>query len=136
MRFKQAGWRALLLTAVFISFAAGWLTGRWTGGDTYTIVAEYLTPAPSAYVQPAVTAQAHPGSTSSEADAAYPININTCSAEELMLLPSIGETRAQKIIEYRLQRGAFYHIADIMEVSGIGQAIFDQIRGLITVGDP
>jgi competence protein ComEA len=62
------------------------------------------------------------------------ININTASSEELDSLPGIGPTTAQKIIDYRIQHGDFQQIEDIMNVSGIGPATFDDIKDLITVG--
>jgi competence protein ComEA len=61
------------------------------------------------------------------------ININTASLEELDTLPGIGPTIAQRIIDYREQNGAFSTIEEIMDVSGIGPATFDNIKDLITV---
>ena len=63
------------------------------------------------------------------------VNINTASLEELDTLPGIGPTTAQKIIDYREANGAFARIEDIVNVSGIGSATFEDIKDLITVGD-
>ncbi len=60
------------------------------------------------------------------------VNINTCTKEELMTLPGIGEVLAQRIIEYR-QGNPFRTIEDIMNVSGIGDKKFESIKDLITV---
>jgi len=60
------------------------------------------------------------------------VNINTATLEELIALPSIGPTTAQKIIDYRDTNGAFSTIEDIMNVSGIGPSIFEDIKDLIT----
>lgn len=62
------------------------------------------------------------------------ININTASAEELDKLPGIGPSTAEKIISYRQSNGLFASIDDIKNVSGIGDATFDDIKTLITVG--
>lgn len=59
------------------------------------------------------------------------ININTASKEELMNLPSIGESKADKIIEYR-KTNIFNTIDDIKNVSGIGESIFNKIKDYIT----
>ncbi|MFN8382417.1 MAG: ComEA family DNA-binding protein [Anaerolineales bacterium] len=61
------------------------------------------------------------------------ININTASLEELDSLPGIGPTTAQRIIDYRTENGPFTTIDEIMDVSGIGPATFDEIKNLITV---
>jgi competence protein ComEA len=62
------------------------------------------------------------------------ININTATAEELDTLPGVGEVTAAKIVEYRQQHGPFRTVEDIMDVPGIGEAKFDAMRELITVG--
>lgn len=61
------------------------------------------------------------------------INLNSASKAELEDLPGIGEVLAQRIIDYRTQRGPFRAIEDIKEVSGIGDKRFEAIRELITV---
>ncbi|MEK6751523.1 MAG: helix-hairpin-helix domain-containing protein [Chloroflexota bacterium] len=61
------------------------------------------------------------------------ININTATKEELDALPGIGPTTAQRIIDYRTANGPFEAIDEIMNVSGIGPATFDEIKDLITV---
>lgn len=59
------------------------------------------------------------------------ININTCSKEELMSLPGIGEVLAGRILEYR-EQNPFETIDDIKNVSGIGEKKFESIKELIT----
>ena len=62
------------------------------------------------------------------------ININTATAAELTALPGIGETKAKKIVAYREANGNFGSIEDIKNVSGIGDATFENIKSYITVG--
>ena len=52
---------------------------------------------------------------------------------ELTSLPGIGESTAQKIIDYRKQNGKFKTIEDLKNVSGIGESKFDNIKDKITV---
>ncbi len=78
-----------------------------------------------------------PGSTSSEkrnGDGATDlININTADIAELCTLPGIGESRARAILEYREKNGGFQKKEDIMQVSGIGQKMYEKIEEDITV---
>lgn len=67
-------------------------------------------------------------------DSSSLININTASTEELDKLPGVGPSTAQKIISYRESNGLFASIDDIKNVSGIGDAMFNDIKELITVG--
>ena len=60
------------------------------------------------------------------------ININEADIEELMLLPGIGETKAQEIVVYRETYGYFDTIEDILNVPGIGDATFNQLRDKIS----
>lgn len=61
------------------------------------------------------------------------VNINKASQEELMSLPGIGESTAQKILAYRKENGNFKVIEDIQNVSGIGESKFNQIKERIKV---
>ena len=59
------------------------------------------------------------------------ININTASLEELSTLKGIGSKKAQKIIEYRTKT-PFKTKEQIMEVSGIGESLYNKIKDNIT----
>jgi competence protein ComEA len=61
------------------------------------------------------------------------VNVNTASATELEVLPGIGEVIAQRIVDYRTQNGPFASVDDLLDVSGIGDAILGDIHDLVTV---
>ena len=63
------------------------------------------------------------------------INLNTATVEQLDALPRIGPVLAQRIVDYRNQNGPFAKIEDVKKVKGIGDALFDGIKDLITTGD-
>ena len=62
-----------------------------------------------------------------------PVNLNTAGMEELDTLPGIGESLAGRIIAWREANGPFTSIEQIMEVSGIGEATFAELRDRVTV---
>lgn len=63
------------------------------------------------------------------------LNINGAPVEDLMLLPGIGQTLAEQIVEYRENNGPYTNIIELMLVEGIEQTKFDKIKNYITVGD-
>lgn len=61
------------------------------------------------------------------------ININTADAETLTVINGIGESLAKRIIDYRTKYGPFESIEEIMNVSGIGEKKFEDMRDMICV---
>ena len=61
------------------------------------------------------------------------VNINTATKEQLKTLTGIGDSTAQKIIEYRAENGGFSKIEDVKNVSGIGESKFEKIKEKIII---
>ncbi len=150
---KQIKTSAVLLLAValFAVFCLGVLVGRMDAGDDFRIVTErksaaVATEAPSQEQiapireqtedaptkQPTEETTEAPTQKPTEPDP-YPININTATADELMLLPKIGPTLAERIIAYRENFGPFESTKELDMVEGIGEKIMEDISDLITV---
>lgn len=60
------------------------------------------------------------------------ININTASKEELQTINGIGQSKAENIIKYREEFGKFKSIKDLLNVDGIGETLYEQIKVYIT----
>ena len=56
------------------------------------------------------------------------ININTATKEELQELPFIGASKAQSILNYRKKNGPFTNLAELKELSSIGDSTFQAIE--------
>ncbi len=61
------------------------------------------------------------------------VNINKSNLTELTSIPGIGESTAQKIINYRNENGKFSSIEDLKKVSGIGDKKFEKIKEYIDI---
>lgn len=61
------------------------------------------------------------------------VNINKATQTQLEQLPGIGPSTALNIIEYRNENGKFNSIEDLKNVSGIGDAKFNNIKEYICI---
>jgi competence protein ComEA len=61
------------------------------------------------------------------------VNVNTATAEQLMLLPGIGEAKARAILGRRKEQGGFKTVDELLEVKGIGAAALDRIRSFVAI---
>jgi competence protein ComEA len=61
------------------------------------------------------------------------ININTATADQLLLLPGVGKKTADVIIEYRTKNGNFKAVDDITKVKGIGAKKLEKIKGYLVL---
>ncbi|MFC1977643.1 helix-hairpin-helix domain-containing protein [Chloroflexota bacterium] len=63
------------------------------------------------------------------------VDINRAEVWLLEALPGIGETLAQRIVDYRQQNGPFHNTNELTKVAGVGTTKYEQIKDLITVAD-
>jgi competence protein ComEA len=61
------------------------------------------------------------------------IDLNSASETQLDSLPGVGPVLAQHILEWRTAHGGFNSVDQLRSVSGIGDAKFADLRGLVDV---
>ena len=112
------------LALCFLLVFGAWSLGR-RGENRVTLRVERSAP---------VSDQAEAESRSpSPALSAERIELNRATLEELITLPGIGPERAQKILDYREAQGPFQYTTDLLNVKGIGEALYDKLRDLVYV---
>lgn len=63
-----------------------------------------------------------------------PVDLNTATAEQLIALPGIGETKAARILEYRKKHGSFKRVVDLRRVKGFGRKTVSKLEPYLMVG--
>ena len=115
-------------------------------GETVVVLREVLVTLPPETVMPTVPSTEPPvrseptkqtetkkSSGSTEKKVTFPVNINTASKKELDALPGIGETLAQRIIDYRSANGPFSTVDELTKVKGIGEKTLEKLKPYATV---
>lgn len=67
------------------------------------------------------------------AEARKVVNVNTADAAQLALLPRVGPSVAQKIVDFRKENGPFKSAEDLMLVQGIGEKTFQLLKPYLAV---
>jgi comEA protein len=60
------------------------------------------------------------------------VNINTATAQQLTVLPGVGEKLAARIVDYRQKAGGFKSVSELMNVQGIGEKNLAKIQAFLT----
>ena len=67
---------------------------------------------------------------------ASPVNINTADAKTIgEALSGIGMKKAQAIVKYREEKGAFKTVEELVNVDGIGEKTVEKIKSDVLLSD-
>jgi competence protein ComEA len=61
------------------------------------------------------------------------LNLNSATEEQLLMLPTVGPAKAERIIKWRTMNGGFRRIADIRRVKGFGYKTFKRLEAFLDV---
>ena len=63
------------------------------------------------------------------------VDLNTASASLLSYVSGLNQLNARRVVEWRTQNGAFKSRAQLLQVSGVGQATYTQAAGFLKIRD-
>jgi competence protein ComEA len=61
------------------------------------------------------------------------LNLNTATEEQLLLLPSVGPSKAERIVAWRKKNGGFKRTADLRRVKGFGYRTFKRLEPFLDI---
>ena len=99
----------------------------------YTDPAPVITHASSQMKTNALATAAQPTAAPQVPQPQYPVNLNTATQEQLETLPGIGPAKAQAILVWRITHGRFSSVAQLTQVSGIGEKTLQNLLPYVTV---
>lgn len=130
---------AMLAAAVALAFWIGWPVPDDSGledGEGLAPAPLPLAPAPPdpSKTGPTVQPGDRPPKDGGTPGVVARLDVNRATAGELERLPGIGAVLAQRIVEWRRERGAFASVDDLNHVKGIGEKKLQRIKPLVMVG--
>jgi competence protein ComEA len=61
------------------------------------------------------------------------LNLNTATEEQLLLLPTVGPSKAERIVTWRKKNGGFKRVADLRRVKGFGYKTFKRLEPFLEI---
>ena len=74
-----------------------------------------------------------PAKKSSHKDITGKLNLNTATEDQLMLLPTVGPSKAERIVSWRKKNGGFKRTADLRRVKGFGYKTFKKLEPFLDI---
>jgi competence ComEA-like helix-hairpin-helix protein len=113
-------------------------------GGTWITAGDALAAPPQARARPAVAAAATSPAKATDdddflrskpgkKDVTGKLNLNTATEDQLMLLPSIGPSKAERVVTWRKKNGGFKRIADLRRVKGFGYKTFKRLEPFLDI---
>jgi competence ComEA-like helix-hairpin-helix protein len=119
-----------IIKRVLPAFAAVVLLVLAMGGSWHVASAAPV----AAQLAPAQPQQpGHPPPKSAHKELTGKLNLNTATEDQLMLLPRVGPSKAERIVDWRKRNGGFKRTADLRRVKGFGYKTFKRLEPYLDI---
>ncbi|MGE0399211.1 MAG: ComEA family DNA-binding protein [Kofleriaceae bacterium] len=122
MRYALLGRAAVTIVGLFALFAA--MEGTWMTSATA---------APPAQIAVKATAVEEDQAPPRKRPVTGKLNLNTATEQQLMMLPSVGPSKAERIVTWRKKNGGFKRTADLRRVKGFGYKTYKKLEPLLAI---
>ena len=127
----------LVTTAISALAILAAMGGSWSVAPAQATPVVAAPPAPSATSPPTPAAPSAaviaPSRKPLAAQLAGKLNLNVATADQLMLLPTVGPSKAERIITWRKKNGGFKRIADLRRVKGFGYKTYKRLEPFLDI---
>jgi competence protein ComEA len=126
--------RAATVAAIGALVAA--MGGTWSAASAAPpalVASAQPAPSPSSSPRAAPDGEPHVTKKSSHKELTGKLNLNTATEDQLMMLPTVGPAKAERIVAWRKKNGAFKRTADLRHVKGFGYRTFKKLEPYLDI---
>jgi len=123
--------RRLLSTAALATLVAA-MGGSWHTASAAPPAATMPPPATHPPSRPD-DGEPHVAKKSARKELSGKLNLNTASEDQLMMLPTVGPAKAERIVAWRKKNGSFKRVADLRHVKGFGYRTFKKLEPFLDI---
>jgi competence ComEA-like helix-hairpin-helix protein len=132
INFSKLTRRVASLAAIALLVAA--MGGTWSrSAAAAPTPAQTLAKPSAAPAKPGSDAGEPPAKKSGHKEITGKLNLNTANEEQLQLLPTVGPSKAERIVAWRAKNGGFKRVADLRRVKGFGYKTFKKLEPYLDI---
>nr|HEX4315059.1 helix-hairpin-helix domain-containing protein [Kofleriaceae bacterium] len=121
------------VAALVVAMGGTWMTSLPASAEPMQSTASSGATAQTPPAQAAVVSPPSTSSKSAHKELTGKLNLNTATESQLMLLPTVGPAKADRIVEWRKKNGGFKRPADLRRVKGFGYKTFKKLEPYLDV---
>lgn len=118
------------VSALVVTMGGTWMTASSASAAPAPPGVAAVTPGASGAGSPS---DGPPAKKSNHKDLTGKLNLNTASEEQLMLLPTVGPSKAERVVTWRKKNGGFKRTEDLRHVKGFGYKTWKKLSPFLDI---